>query len=118
MEMLLEMDADVNKADVEGWTALHFAADRKRKKFAVLLIKAGANINATTTDGVSPLDLAIWHGFEETEQQLLEAGAVQSMDDFGLDWLFSCRVLRHPPVERVGRADRSPNNESPRWYIG
>ena len=77
MEMLLEIDADVNEADLEEWTALHFAADRERKKHVELLIKADSNINATTMDGVSPLELAIWHGFEKIELLLLEAGAVQ-----------------------------------------
>ncbi len=41
-----------------GWTPLHFAADKGYKNVADLLIAKGADINAKTSDGMTPLYIA------------------------------------------------------------
>ena len=50
---------DVNHADLNGATALHFAAARNLPSIARELIERHAYINALNDDGKTPLDLAI-----------------------------------------------------------
>ena len=60
--MLVEKGADVNEAatsgDVAGWAAIHYAASNGNKKMIEFLIKNGADVNAVTADGKTPLSLA------------------------------------------------------------
>ena len=53
---LIEAGAEVNKSNESGYTPLHLAAYNKEK--IELLLANGANINAVTTDGLTPLMVA------------------------------------------------------------
>ena len=56
---LLRHGADPNVQSPQGWTPLHYAAERNRGVRVVrMLIEHGADITATTIDGQTPLDLA------------------------------------------------------------
>ena len=44
----LKMGADVNKTDDEGMSALMYAVEENHHNCVQLLIRAGANVNATT----------------------------------------------------------------------
>src|SRR6476619_2031619 len=52
---LLAAKVDVNAPQVDGTTALHWAAYNDDAATAALLVKAGANVNATNRFGVPPL---------------------------------------------------------------
>src|SRR4051812_11007290 len=52
---LLEAGVDVNAAQVDGTTALHWAAYNDDSETAALLVKARANVNAVNRYGVPPL---------------------------------------------------------------
>ena len=52
---LMKQHADVNAAQPDGSTALVWAAHWNDLKTADLLIKAGANLNAATEYGATPL---------------------------------------------------------------
>jgi ankyrin repeat protein len=67
--------ADVNAAQVDGTTALHWAAERDDVAMADLLIKAGARAAARTREGVTPLQLAAINGSASMLDRLLKAGA-------------------------------------------
>ena len=54
--------ADVNATQVDGTTALHWAAERDDHAMADLLIRAGARVTAKTREGVTPLQLAAING--------------------------------------------------------
>ena len=56
--LLLQQDIDVNTAQGDGVTALHWAAHWNAHDTARLLIRAGANVNAANDLGVTPLSLA------------------------------------------------------------
>ena len=72
---LLTGGVDVNAAQVDGTTALHWAAYYDDAETAALLVKAGANVNAANRYGVPPLALACTNGNAAVVRLLLEAGA-------------------------------------------
>jgi ankyrin repeat protein len=67
--------ADVNAAQVDGTTALHWAVERDDLEMADLLIRAGARVDARTREGVMPLQLAAVNGSAQMLDRLLKAGA-------------------------------------------
>src|SRR5262249_27305613 len=72
---LLQMGVDVNAAQVDGTTALHWAAYNEDAETVALLLRARANVNAVNRYGVSPLALACTNGNAAIVKLLLEAGA-------------------------------------------
>src|SRR2546425_12256898 len=72
---LLETRVDVNAAQMDGTTALHWAAYHDDAETAGLLVRAGANVNAVNRYGVPPLSLACSNGSGGVVKLLLAAGA-------------------------------------------
>jgi ankyrin repeat protein len=73
---LLKQGADVNAAQGDGMTALHWAATHGDADLAKMLVYAGANLRAATRlNGYTPLFLASREGHHTVVQALLEAGA-------------------------------------------
>jgi ankyrin repeat protein len=66
----IKRDTDVNSADDEGYTPLHWAAENGFVPFAKLLLSKGADPGAATRDGWTPLDLAKTEGHTEMEALL------------------------------------------------
>ena len=72
----LRSGADVNAAQGDGFTALHWAAKLGNREVAEILISAGADIEATTRLGSHmPLHVAAAAGQAEVVETLLKAGA-------------------------------------------
>ena len=73
---LLKQGADVNGAQGDGMSALHWAAERGDAELADMLIYAGANIAAVTRIGqYTPLHLAGKSGSAPLVKALLKSGA-------------------------------------------
>ena len=73
---LLKQGADVNGAQGDGMSALHWAAERGDAELADILVFAGANIAAVTRIGqYTPLHLAAKSGSAPVATALLKAGA-------------------------------------------
>src|SRR5262245_58656396 len=72
---LVQKKVDVNAAEPDGTTALHWASYRDDLETVELLIRAGANVNAATDVGVTPLWNASQNGSAAVVAKLLAAGA-------------------------------------------
>ena len=73
---LLKNGADVNAAQGDGMTALHWAAEAGDVEMVGMLLYAGANVQGVTRLGdYTPLHLASKAGNEGVVARLLEAGA-------------------------------------------
>ena len=73
---LIKQAVDVNAAQGDGMTALHWAAMKNDSELAQLLLFAGANVKATTRIGAyTPLVLAAREGNATVIEPLLKAGA-------------------------------------------
>lgn len=73
---LLQQGADVNAAQSDGLTALHWAAMNNNSEIVGLLLYAGATVRPLTrVGGYTPLHLAARQGHAEVTGALIEAGA-------------------------------------------
>ena len=72
---LLRNKADVNTAEADGTTALHWASYRDDLESAKLLLNGGANVNAANDLGATPLWIASENGSAAMVRTLLQAGA-------------------------------------------
>jgi ankyrin repeat protein len=75
IEALLKKGVDVNAAQVDGMTALHWSVYHDDPATATLLVKAGANVKAANRYDVTPLSLACTNGNTQIVELLLKAGA-------------------------------------------
>ncbi|MBI3490194.1 MAG: ankyrin repeat domain-containing protein [Acidobacteria bacterium] len=73
---LLKQAADVNAAQGDGMTALHWAAMKNDAELTQILLYAGANVRATTRIGsYTPLILAAQNGNAAVMEPLIKGGA-------------------------------------------
>ena len=72
---LLKQRIDVNTADGDGTTALHWAVHRGNAVAVDLLMRAGARVNVATDLGVTPLYLACTNRNAPLIKRLLDGGA-------------------------------------------
>lgn len=73
---LVQQGTDVNTAQGDGMTALHWAAENGSRPIADILIVAGANLQAATRiGGYTPLHLASRNGAADVVDALIEAGS-------------------------------------------
>ena len=73
---LLRQGADVNAAQGDGMTALHWAAERAETEMVEILLYAGGRVDAVTRIGhYTPLHLASKAGSALVTRRLLEQGA-------------------------------------------
>ena len=75
VEELLSSGTDVNAAQVDGMTPLHWAVYHDDEKLVEKLLTAGADASVKNEYGVSPLSLAALNGNARVVRALLKAGA-------------------------------------------
>ncbi len=75
VKTLIAQKADVNVAEADGMTALHWAVRANDAPTVQMLIRAGANVNATSRYGMTPIIFAAQNGDPVVVAALLKAGA-------------------------------------------
>jgi uncharacterized protein len=75
VESLIGRKADVNAAQVDGATAIQWAAYRDDLQMADVLIAAGADVKLSNREGATPMYLAATHGSAPMIEKLLKSGA-------------------------------------------
>ena len=81
--VLLKFGADVNGQSLPlGKTGLHSAVQQGNLDIAALLIKHGADVNIETTQGVTPLDMAVGFRDKEMATLLRKHGAKHKTSDW------------------------------------
>src|SRR5438105_11370633 len=75
LRALLQKKADVNAAQLDGATALHWAVYRDDVEAVELLINAGSKVDAKNREGITPLQMASLYGNSRIIEPLLKAGA-------------------------------------------
>ena len=75
VQKLIRSKADVNAAQVDGATALHWAVYRDDADLLDILIRAGADVKAANSEGVTPLSMAALFGNAAVIDRLIKAGA-------------------------------------------
>ena len=75
VQELLTQDANVDYADNDGRTALHWASTMGRTKIVQELLTQGADVNYANSDNWTALHFAARYGYLETVQKLLTRGA-------------------------------------------
>jgi ankyrin repeat protein len=75
LRALVQRKADVNVAQPDGTTALHWAVVWNNEEAVALLLRAGANATARNRYGATPLSEAVSAGSAAMVEALLKAGA-------------------------------------------
>lgn len=111
MRDLLDGGADVNAVQVDGMTALHWAAYYDDLSTVEFLVDHGAEVNSENRYGVPPLSLACTNGNGEIVKLLLDAGANPNAELQGGETVLmtAARTGRLEPVQALIAAGADVN---------
>lgn len=110
-------EADINLADNEGKTALHYAAEQGKQNVAECLISAGADINAEDKEGKTAINYAIEKDQPKLVKYLLEEGAAvdsKALLDYSLTKDDS--YMMEYVLKRVGPNQKDNNGKTALHY--
>ncbi|MDB4679523.1 MAG: ankyrin repeat domain-containing protein [Planctomycetaceae bacterium] len=113
LDGLIEQKIDVNVAQVDGMTALHWAVLHDNGGVVKKLIDSGADVNAQNRYGVSVLYLACLNGNGRIVEQLLQKGADAHHELTGGETLLmtAARTGKVTPVKRLLDKDVKVNEK-------
>lgn len=114
VELLLEHDADPNRQNIEGMTALHLLPERQpipwtdvatKVEIAELLLRNGADLAIANQHGAQPLWYAVFHVREPEDVRLVEVylkhGADPRYRNNGQSALDFARKVAYQPLVKV-----------------
>lgn len=79
--MVIALGADVNAADNDGWTPLHWATRHDEIDLAAMLLDSGADINRQNEEGMTPLIMAAAYNYLPLVKYLKDRGADVTLRD-------------------------------------
>jgi hypothetical protein len=120
VKWLLDRGARLDRPGL-AWSALHYAVFNGHEAVAKLLIERGADVNARSTNGSSPLMMAAREGKQRLAKLLLERGADPGVrNDRNEDAFVWAMRNGNPQIarevgtpERLAAAARSPESFGP-----
>ena len=80
IKSLIEAGANCNATDKDGWTPLHYAAERDEAECIAVLLAAGADMSIKDNEGHTPFHLAVISLSISAAQALREAGCSTQID--------------------------------------
>ncbi|KAG9271039.1 ankyrin repeat domain-containing protein 50-like [Astyanax mexicanus] len=96
------VQALLEHADSDGWTALRSAAWGGHNEAVKMLLEAGADVDGCDPDGRTALRAAAWGGHEEVLMTLLDHGAkVDCMDHEGRTPLIAAAYMGHKEAVEI-----------------
>jgi len=123
VERLTQEEAEVDRKDEWGWTALYWAMRGNQKEVAEFLIDKGADVNIKGQDGETLLYLAIKHNQKELVEVLIAKGAdVNDKDNWSWTALHSAagngkKDMVELLIARGANVNaRDGGNRTPLWY--
>lgn len=115
---LIEKGGDVNAAQGDGMTALHWAASRGDSSLAALLLRRKASVSATTRIGAfTPLHIAAQNGNASVVRALIGANAdVRALNENGVSVLhFAAMGGDSTIIRALVKAGADVNAVEPAW---
>jgi ankyrin repeat protein len=113
---LITARANVNAAEPDGMTPLHWAVRGDDLQTAQLLIRAGANVKAASRYGITPISLAAQNGNAPLVEMLLVAGAdAKSVQPEGETVLMTAARTGNPDVIRMLVSHGADVNAKESW---
>lgn len=113
---MISKGADVNAADPDGTTALHWAVHRDDADLVERLLKAGAKVNRVNDYGSSPMSEAATVGNVVVLQKLLDSGAnVESPNADGQTALMIVARTNNVAAARLLMSKGANVNRSEEW---
>jgi len=112
VQKLVRRGAQIHK---EGWTPLHYACSGPDNGVALWLLSQGAELEARSPNGSTPLMLASRYGAMDLAESLLEAGADPTLrNEQGLSALeFAQAAGRNKLVQRLRQGQQSRAGKLP-----
>ncbi len=83
LSLLLEKGARVNTLDKKGWSALHYAVERRCVESVELLLFFGVHINVRSDDARTPLMMSVESGFDVVDLLLCNGADPNQLGLFG-----------------------------------
>ncbi|HOT51462.1 MAG TPA: ankyrin repeat domain-containing protein, partial [Candidatus Hydrogenedentes bacterium] len=115
VQVFIGEGADINAADINGFTPLHIAAEQGHVRMVKLLMSRGANVNLRNSEGRTPLKIAQDSNNDEVAALLRPAtesafsAALNSGDVAGVKrFLEDCRSGQHARTGSCAVAHRRP----------
>lgn len=108
---LIDRGANMKTKDVDGYTALYWAAAKGGRAACKVLLRKGANVNAQNKNGTTPLHFAAEYGYVEIVKFLLQSGANPKIENKNKKTALAVAKRNCALIIRAHEAESSKNTK-------